>query len=347
MLDPAKPVALGMTGLQLSQLSFGCATQGGLFRPVAETDAEDVFSLAWEAGLRYFDTAPWYGYGQSETRIGSFLKDKVSLRDENSFVLSTKVGRLLRDVLPHPSQLEPDGVTRSFDTPSSLNVIYDYSYDGFMRSFEESLKRLGLDRIDILYIHDPDVPGVSVKEVMAGGGRALIDLRDQGVVKAIGAGMNQWEMPLEFAQTGAFDVFLLAGRYTLLEQHSLPFMDYCAANGVSVVPCSVYNSGLLTKPKPGARYDYGPVPDEVLARALQLEVVCQRYDVPLRAAALQYPLAHPASVSVMTAARSVAQLKDSLEMFAVPIPNELWHDLDAEGLVTTHLPTAELEAYRV
>ncbi len=334
MPDPSRPVVLGTTGLSLSQLSFGTATQGGLFQAVTPEDATEVFEQAWKAGLRYFDTAPWYGYGQSETRIGSFLQDK------DGYVLSTKVGRLLRDVPPHPSQLEPDG-TRSFDTPSPLNVVYDYSYDGFMRAFEESLTRLGLDRIDILYIHDPDVPGVSVNEVMAGGGRALVELRDQGVVRAIGAGMNQWEMPLEFAQTGVFDVFLLAGRYTLLEQDALPFMDYCAGNGISVVPCSVYNSGLLTRPHPGAHYNYAPVPEAILGRALRLEAICARYDVPLRAAALQFPLAHPASVSVMTAARTVAQLSDTLAMFHLTIPPELWRDLRAEGLLAGPHPTPE------
>lgn len=334
MPDPQKPVPLGETGLTLSQLSFGTATQGGLFKPVSEADADAVFAYAWDAGLRYFDTAPWYGYGQAETRIGTFLQGK------EDFVLSSKVGRLLRDVPPHPSQLEADGVTRSFATSSPYNVVYDYSYDGFMRALEDSLERLGLDHLDILYIHDPDVPGLSVREVMAGGGRALTELREQGVVKAIGAGMNGWEMPLEFAQTGAFDVFLLAGRYTLLEQDSLPFMDYCAQNGIGVVPCSVYNSGLLTKPSPDARYNYGPVPEEVLGRALRLEAVCERHGVPLRAAAMQYPLFHPASVSVMTAARSVAQLEDTLEMFKTDIPAALWDELEAEGLSKGPVPDA-------
>lgn len=335
MPNPTEPVVLGTTGLTLSQLSFGTATQGGLFRPVPQSEATAVFGRAWDAGLRYFDTAPWYGYGQAETRIGSFLQGK------EGFVLSSKVGRILReDTAPHPSQLEADGVTRSFSTSSPLNVVYDYSYDGFMRSLEDSLIRLGLDHLDIVYIHDPDVPGLSVSDVMAGGGRALTELREQDVVGAIGAGMNGWEMPLEFAQTGAFDVFLLAGRYTLLEQDSLPFMDYCAQNGVGVVPCSVYNSGLLTKPSPEAHYNYGRVPEDVLARALELEATCERHGVPLRAAAMQFPLAHPASVSVMTAARSVAQLDDTLNMFQADIPTALWDELVNDGLVKSPVPEA-------
>lgn len=328
--------AVGATGLELTRLSFGSATQGGLFQPVPSSEAEAVFNRAWDAGIRYFDTAPWYGYGQSEGRLGAFL------RRHKGYVLSSKVGRLLQDVPPHPSQLEPDGVTRSFATDSPLNVVYDFSYDGTMRSFEESLGRLGLDRLDILYIHDPDVMGLTVKEVMAGAGRALTELREQGVVRAIGAGMNEWEMPLEFARTGAFDLFLLAGRYTLLEQASLPFMDYCARHGVGVVPCSVYNSGLLTKPSPDARYNYAPVPPEVLERALRLEAVCERYGVPLRAAAMQFPLAHPASVSVMTAARTALQLNDTLEMFTLDIPTSLWDDLATEGLVRGPLPRAKV-----
>lgn len=240
---------------------------------------------------------------------------------------------------PHPSQLEPDGVTRSFVTDSPLNVVYDYTYDGVMRSLDESLTRLGLDRLDILYVHDPDVPELSVGEVMTGAGRALTELREQGVVKAIGVGMNEWEMPLEFAKTGAFDLFLLAGRYTLLEQDSLPFMNYCAPHDISVVPCSVYNSGLLTKPTADARYNCAPVPPHVLERALRLEAACKRRGVPLRAAAMQFPLAHPAAVSVMTAARSTAQLDDTLAMFALEIPTDLWDDLAAQGLVRGPLPS--------
>jgi len=325
---------LGRAGLQATRLGFGAAIQGGLFEPVSQGEARAVFEAAWDAGIRSFDTAPWYGYGQSETRLGQFLKGK------SGYTLSSKVGRLLeKGIPPHPSQLEPDG-SRGFKTESPLNVIYDYSYDGVMRSFEQSLERLGLERIDLLYIHDPDVVGLSVKAVLEGAGRALAELRDQGLVGAIGAGMNQWEMPLELARDGRFDAFLLAGRYTLLEQHSLPFMDYCAGHGISVVIGGVYNSGLLAHPKPGAHDNYLAVSRERLERAFALQAVCERHGVPLRAAALQFPLFHPAVSSVLTAARSVQQLEDNAKMFELPIPLELWQDLKREGLLEDGVPTA-------
>lgn len=334
MPDPVetRPLPRNPT-LLLSRLGYGTATQGGLFHEVSEADAAAVFGSVWEQGLRYFDTAPWYGYGQAEARIGTFLAGK------SGYVVSTKVGRLLREVPPHPSQLEADG-ERSFKTPSPLNVVYDYSYDGFMHSFEDSLERLGLSRVDIAYIHDPDVTGVSVKEVMNGGYRALHELREQGVLKAVGVGMNSWEQPLEFARAGDFDIFLLAGRYTLLEQGALPFMDLCAQKGIGVVVGGVYNSGLLADPKPGALYDYAPVPPAVLERVWALRAVCDAYGVPLKAAALQFPLAHPAVVSVLTAARSIPHVDDNVAMFRRTIPPALWQDLISAGLLGDGTPVA-------
>jgi len=324
---------LGRAGLEATRLSFGAATQGGLFEPVSEQSARAVFEAAWDAGIRHFDTAPWYGYGQSEARLGQFLKHK------SGYTLSSKVGRLLLEgISPHPSQLERDG-TRGFKTDSPLNVVYDYSYDGVMRSFEQSLKRLGLEQIDVLYIHDPDVMNLSVGEVLEGAGKALAELRDQGLVRALGAGMNQFEMPLELARDGRFDAFLLAGRYTLLEQTSLEFMDYCAGHKISVVIGGVYNSGLLAKPKVGAHDNYAPVSKERLERAFALQTVCERYGVPLRAAALQFPLFHPAVSSVLTAARSTVQLEDNVRQFETPIPLELWADLKREGLLEDGIPT--------
>ncbi len=327
---------LGRSGLEATPLGFGAATQGGLFEAVAEHDARAVFQAAWNAGIRHFDTAPWYGYGQSETRLGEFLGDK------SSYTLSSKVGRLLvPGIPPHPSQLEPDG-SRAFKNDSPLNVVYDYSYDGVMRSFEASLKRLGLERLDVLYLHDPDVVGASVKAVLEGAGRALAELRDQGLVRAIGAGMNGWEMPLELARDGRFDAFLLAGRYTLLEQASLEFMDYCAQHRISVVIGGVYNSGLLANPRVGAHDNYVPVSHERLERALALQTVCERHGVPLRAAALQFPLFHPAVSSVLCAARSVEQLEDNVKQFELPLPLELWDDLKREGLLEQGVPTARV-----
>jgi D-threo-aldose 1-dehydrogenase len=326
---------LGRAGLEATRLSFGAATQGGLFQAVSEENARAVFQAAWDAGIRHFDTAPWYGFGQSEIRLGAFLKDK------SGYSLSSKVGRLLgADFPPHPSQQERDG-SRVFKTDSPLNVVYDYSFDGVMRSFEDSLERMGLDKIDTLYIHDPDSIGIGVAELLEGAGRALVELRDQGLVRAIGAGMNQWEYPLELARDGRFDAFLLAGRYTLLEQDSLPFMDYCAQNRVSVVIGGVYNSGLLANPKPGAHDNYAPVSSERLERALALQRVCARYGVALRAAALQFPLAHPAVSSVLTATRTVGQLEDNIGQFETPIPLELWNDLKVEGLLEEQVLTPQ------
>lgn len=332
MPEPSQPTLLPC-GLRLSRLGFGAATQGGLFQQVGQAESTAVFERAWQAGVRYFDTAPWYGFGLSELRLGEFL------RQLDGWVLSSKVGRLLREgIPPHPSQLYTDGLP-VFKTTTPYNVAYDYSYDGFMRSFEESLQRLGVDKIDILFIHDPDVTGRSVREVMEGGYRALHELREQGLVKAIGAGMNQWEMPLEFAQAGEFDLFLLAGRYTLLEQTSMPFMDYCAQRGIGVVVGGVYNSGLLADPRPGAHYNYLEASPEVLQRALGIQAVCRRFGLDLKAAAIQFPLAHPAVASVLTAARDVGQLEQNLAAFRAPIPPEFWQALRGEGLLEPSIPT--------
>jgi D-threo-aldose 1-dehydrogenase len=318
---------------QLSPLGFGAATQGGLFQSVSEAEAHSVFQTAWDAGIRYFDTAPWYGFGQSELRLGEFLRGK------HDYVLSSKVGRLLREgIPPHPSQLDSDG-TPVFKTDTPYNVTYDYSYDGVMHSFEESLERLGVERIDILFLHDPDVLGLSVKEVMDGGYKALHELREQGLVDAIGAGMNQWQMPLEFAQAGEFDLFLLAGRYTLLDQSSMPFMDHCAEQQIGVVVGGVYNSGLLANPQPGAHYDYGEAPAEMLQRALRIKAICERFEIDLKAAAIQFPQAHPAVTSVLTAARSVGQLEQNLAAFRQAIPLEFWRALYQEGLLSETIPT--------
>ena len=317
--------------LELTRLGFGAATQGGLFNSVTPEAARAVFQAAWDAGIRYFDTAPWYGFGSSEQRLGEFLRGQ-------DCVISSKVGRLLSAEAPvHPSQLDSSGQL-VFQTPSPLNVVYDYSYDGAMRSIEASLERTGLPSIDIAFLHDPDVTGVTTSELMRGAGKALIELREQGILAAIGAGMNQWQQPLELAQTGAFDVFLLASRYTLLEQTALPFMDYCHMHSVSVVIGGVYNSGLLTKPSASARYDYGAVPPATLERALALERICAEFDVPLRSAALQFAAAHPAVASVLVAARSVAQLEDNVAMFQHPIPPALWASLREAGLIDPDAP---------
>ncbi len=316
------------TGLKLPVLGLGVATQGNLFTEFSDAEARAVFAAAWQAGIRYFDTAPWYGLGLAEQRVGKFLREK------NNYVLSSKVGWLLReDVSSYQAHSVVTRDASGFKTLTPYSAVYDASYDGFMRSFEESLERLGVNTIDILYIHDPDAVKTNVKGVMASGYKALAELREQNVVKAIGVGMNQWEMPLEFVRAGDFDVVLLAGRYTLLEQQALPLLNYCAAHGVKVVIGGVYNTGLLANPVPEARYNYHPAPEEMLERALELKTMCESYGVSLKAAALQFPLRHPAVASVLMAVENATQLNENLEAFRQPIPVELWQRLEQEGLI--------------
>lgn len=325
------------SGLHLTRLGLGTAPLGGLFAPVSEAEARATLEAAWQAGLRYFDTAPQYGNGVAEQRTGGFLQSQP----RTAFVLSTKVGRLLRPGPLHKSQLDPKGEPFFKGVPQ-LAQVYDYSYRGTLVSLEESLERLGLKKVDILYIHDPDADNRSVAEVMLGAYRALLELRQQGVVQAIGVGMNHTDWLLEFAQAGDFDLILLAGRYTLLEQGALQkLLPLCAQKGIGVVVGGVYNSGLLAHPAPGATYNYLPAPPEQIERALALQRVCQRHGVPLKAAAIQFPLGHPAVVSVLTGARSAHELKENLQMFKTRLPPSLWHDLVAEGLLAGDVPVPQ------
>ncbi|GIW35598.1 aldo/keto reductase [Meiothermus sp.] len=330
----------GKTGLELTRLGLGTAPLGGLFAPVSEGEARATLEAAWQAGLRYFDTAPQYGNGVAEQRTGAFLQDKP----RTDFVLSTKVGRLLRPGPLHKSQLDPQGEPFFKGVPQ-LAQVYDYSYRGTMVSLEESLQRLGLSRVDILYIHDPDADNRTVSEVMQGAYRALVELRQQEVVRAIGAGMNHTDWLLEFARAGDFDLLLVAGRYTLLEQGALcELLPLCLQKGIGVVAGGVYNSGLLARPAPGATYNYTAAPPELIMRAQALQKVCQRHGVPLKAAAIQFPLGHPAVVSVLTGARSGQELEENLQMFETPLPASLWEDLIAEGLLGQDVPIPVQEA---
>ena len=257
----------GDGGLVFSELGFGSAPLGNLYRAIPEAEAQATLEAAWAGGVRYFDTAPLYGLGLSETRLNAFLRGK----DRDGYLLSTKVGRLLAACPPE----RRTGIGKFFEVPSRREV-YDYSYDGVMRSFEASLERLGVDRIDILYVHDLDVAVHGTKaesdrrigQFMASGYDALVALRDQGVIRAFGGGINQWQVCLDLAERGDFDLFLLAGRYTLLEQEALEgFLPLCDARGIGVVLGGPYNSGILaTGAKPGAFYDYRPAPAAVLER---------------------------------------------------------------------------------
>lgn len=331
---------IGNGGIDFTELGFGAAPLGNLYRAISDDDAAQILDAAWETGCRYFDTAPLYGLGLSETRLNRFLRGKR--RDD--YVLSSKVGRLLKVCPPD----KRTGLGKFFDTPSRREV-YDYSYDGVMRSFEASLERLGVDRIDILHAHDLDIFNHGSQEAlqarldafMASGYYALLSLRDQGVIKAFGAGINEWQPCQWLAERGDFDLFLLAGRYTLLEQESLAsFLPLCQRRGIGIVLGGPYNSGILaTGPKPGAHYNYSEAPQEILDKAARIEVVCRRHGVRLIEAALHFPLLHPAVVSVIPGGQGVAEAKGNRAIYDAAIPAALWDDLKAEGLLRADAPT--------
>jgi D-threo-aldose 1-dehydrogenase len=325
-LNPRERVPLGRTKLTVTKFGLGTAPLAGLFEEVEEGKAIRVIERAWEAGIRFFDTAPLYGHGLAEIRLGKVLRQMP--RDE--FTLASKVGRLLRaDAPPEPGQ--------SFRGTPPVNPKFDFSYDGVMRSFEESLERLGLDRIDILHIHDPDN---HFDEALKGACRALDRLRADGVIAAVGAGMNQAEMLTRFARERTFDCFLLAGRYTLLDQVALKeLLPECIERGIAIIAAGVYNSGILADPKPGARYNYQAAPPDLLERARRIREVCSRHGVPLKAAAVQFPLGHSAVSCVVIGCRSVDQLDESLEMFELEIPPAMWQDLKDQDLLLPASPT--------
>jgi D-threo-aldose 1-dehydrogenase len=321
--DTVDPMALP----ELPALGLGTAPLGGLYSPISDDEAQRVIDAAWNHGLRFFDTAPLYGHGSAERRLGAVLAG----RPRDSYVLATKVGRLLR----RPAL--PAGEDAHYKGTPPERPVFDFSYDGVMRSFEESLGRLGLDRIDILHLHDPDAHEA---EALSGAWRALDALRAQGLVRAVGAGMNQWEMLARFAQAAPFDCFLLAGRYTLLDQSALPtLLPLCQRRGVRIVAGGVYNSGLLADPRPGAKFNYDDAPPELVARARRLGEVCHAHGVPLKAAAMQFPAFHPAVASVLIGARSVVELDENVAMSRVPIPPGLWDELRRQGLIADGAPT--------
>lgn len=330
---------LGNGGIHFTELGFGAAPIGNLYRAISEAEAQGVLAAAWDTGVRYFDTAPLYGLGLSEHRVGSFLSEKR--RDD--FVISTKVGRILKACPPE----ERTGIGKFFDTPTRRE-IYDYSYDGVMRSFEASLERTGLDRFDILYVHDLDVFTHGTREAcnhyvdqfMQGGYRAMMSMRDQGVIKAIGGGINEWDMCEHLAERGDFDLFLLAGRYTLLEQEALSsFLPMCLKRGIGMVLGGPYNSGILAGgPVKGAQYNYSDAPEEIIECVRQIEAVCNRHGVRLIDAALNFPLAHPAIVSVIPGGQSVAQVLANKAILETDIPPVLWADLKASGLMREDAP---------
>ncbi|MFI6101900.1 aldo/keto reductase [Lentzea sp. NPDC051213] len=313
----------------VSRLGFGAAPIGNLYREVSDEEAFGAVEAAWQTGVRYFDTAPHYGLGLSERRLGVALAGR--LRDE--YVISTKVGRLLEPF--DGSGLDDEG----FAVPRHFRRIRDYSADGVRRSIESSLERLGTDRVEIVYLHDPDdYWDVAFEEAYP----ALEELRSQGVVGAIGVGMNQWEMPERFVRETDIDVVMLAGRYTLLEQPSLPsFLPLCVERGVSVVACGVFNSGLLSKPSVAAdaKYNYEEAPAALVMRARSIAEVCGRHGVTLPEVAIQFALGHPAVVSVVIGSRTAEQMNANAAAFDKPIPGELWDELKSLNLLGSEVPT--------
>ena len=312
--------------LDVTVMGLGTAPLGGLFAPVSDAGAEATIERAWSLGVRYFDTAPLYGFGLAERRLGRFLRHQ----ERESFAVSTKVGRLLR-----PSGAAPAEDNHYKGTPAERPKL-DYSYDGVMRSVEESLGRLGLDRVDVLLVHDPDE---YYDEAVAGAFRALQRLRDDGTVRAIGAGMNQSEMLVRFAEAVPVDCFLLAGRYTLLDQGALKTLfPICLSRKIGIMLGGIYNSGILAGPGAGAKFNYEDADAALVTRARELEVLCRKHGTELKAAAIQFCMAHPAVTVALQGARTAAEVADNFAMAELPVPPEFWRELRERHLVDAHAP---------
>ncbi|MEM6371447.1 MAG: aldo/keto reductase [Pseudomonadota bacterium] len=332
---------LGNGGATFTELGFGTAPLGNLYRAISDDAARATLDAAWEGGVRYYDTAPLYGMGLSETRLNPFLRDKP--RDD--YVLSSKVGRLIQACAPE----HRSGVGKWFEVPQRREQ-YDYTYDGVMRSFEHSFSRLGVERIDILYVHDlcifshgsKEISDMRIEEFFGGRGYdAMVSLRDQGLIKAIGGGINEWEVCQTLAERGDFDLFLLAGRYTLLEQTALDsFLPLCEDRGIGIVTGGPYNSGILaTGARQGAYYNYDLAPRDVLDRVAAIEAVCADHNVRLVDAAFQFPLLHPTTVSVIPGGQGTSETAGNLQAAQAVIPPALWADLKDKGLLRADAPT--------
>lgn len=329
---------LGNGGLRATELGLGTAPLGNLYRAVSDETADAAMEAAWEGGVRYFDTAPLYGFGLAETRLNRFLRGKP----RDAYTLTTKVGRRLQACPPEAR----DGQGKWFDVPSRREV-YDYSHDGVLRSVEDSLERLGLDRVDALFAHDLDAFNqgdaleARLEELMADGYRALLRLREEGVIRAFGAGVNQWEPCQWLAERGDFDLFLLAGRYTLLEQEALEsFLPLAESRGIGIVIGGAYNSGILaTGAREGAHYNYEPAPPEILERVRRIEAACEAHGVRLVDAAFRFPLLHPAVISNVPGSQTPEQMASNLHAARAEIPAALWDDLKAQGLMRGDAPT--------
>jgi len=324
-------------GVRLTELGLGGAQLGNLYREVPDETVADTVDAAWDAGIRYFDTAPHYGIGLSERRLGEQLRD----RPREEFVLSTKVGRLL---VPDPGGADRQD-DQGFAVPATSRRRWDLSRDGIRRSLTESLERLGLDRVDIAYLHDPEDHW---EQALVEAVPALVELREEGVVRAVGAGMNYAEHLTQLVREHDVDLVMCAGRYTLLEQAD-ELLDAAVERGVGVVAAGVYNSGLLARPRPAAqpRYNYEPAPAALVARVHAIADLCEAHGVTLPEAAVAFPLRHPAVVSVVVGAAGPRQVADAVDRYRRPMPDALWEDLVTAGLLSqraarAHAPTQEL-----
>ncbi|OIJ67277.1 aldo/keto reductase [Streptomyces mangrovisoli] len=318
---PVRRRTLGRSGVEVGPLAFGAAGIGNLYTEVTDEQAYDAVAAAWHSGIRYFDSAPHYGLGLSERRLGAALRELPRAE----YTVSTKVGRLLE-----AASGGGDDLTNGFAVPATHRRVWDFSADGVRRSLEASLVRLGLDRVDVVYLHDPDDHG---EQAFREGYPALEKLRAEGVVGAIGAGMNQTAMLTRFVRETDVDVVLCAGRHTLLDHEAeAGLLPAALERGVSVVVGGAFNSGLLADPRPGATYNYAAAPPELLDRALGMKAVAERHGIGLRAAALAFCSAHPAVASVLVGTRSAAEVRDAAAQFATPVPDAFWQELRERGL---------------
>ncbi len=352
-MDPTKRVKLGRTDVYVPQLGIGTNPLGGLHDDIPHDEAMAVIEKCWEVGIRYFDVAPVYGYGKSEKVVGEVLRSKK----REDYILTTKVGRLLlKDGPPdrEDKMVLWDGVQLYKGTPD-VKPYFDFSYDGVMRSIEASQERMGIERFDALHVHDPDL---YPDEALEGAFRALDKLRSEGIIGAVGAGSNQWQVLAYLAKRADFDCFLLAGRYTLLDQSAFAeFLPLCVERGIVIINGGVFNSGILAHPDPGSirsvssvasaipswkdnvTYNYVPAEPEMIQKAARIKAVCDRHNTPLRAAAIQFSLHHPAIPTVVVGPRTVEHVVDNMEMFRYEIPADLWAELKHEGLLPQEVPT--------
>jgi D-threo-aldose 1-dehydrogenase len=308
-----------LRGMAVTELGFGGASLGNLYIETSDTEARLAVDAAWDGGVRYYDTAPHYGLGLSERRLGAALAS----RPREDYVLSTKVGRLL---VPNPVPTGSDLASGGFAVPDDLVRCFDFSRDGVLRSLEASLGRLGVSRVDIVYVHDPDE---HLDQAITEAVPVLAELRAQGVIGAVGVGMNQWQALLRMVRETDLDVVMLAGRWTLLDRSGAPLLAACAERGVDVVAAAPFNSGLLAEDQPSlaAHFNYGRPSWEILAQARDLAETCRRHGVRLPAAALQFPLRHPAVVSVVAGLRTAGEVDAAVRTLAEPVPEAAWTEL--------------------